>query len=332
MKRSSLRNNFASDTRRFTAERKVQASYVFALICLAAVGIVSYLSVQQLRASASWVENTHQVLTHLDHLQALTTDAETAERGYVITGDEDYLAMYTTAAGALGEAERELGLLIADNPAQEQRLQHFIQLVSDRMARLRVVEEARRRNGFAAAQELIQRGAGKVMHGQLQKQIEEMASVERSLLDERQRRVDDSTKITLLITVCSSLFAVGCMAWARLVSCQDLAARRRIEAERETLRERLAVQLEDLRRLHDLSSKLIEVKDAPKMLEKILEAAIDLQQADFGNIQLYEPDSGSLRIVAQRGFSQDFSITFEWCAPMTHRYGDVRCRAGHALL
>lgn len=91
----------------------MQASYVFALICLAAVGIVSYLSVQQLRASASWVENTHQVLTHLDHLQALTTDAETAERGYVITGDEDYLAMYTTAAGALGEAERELGLLLS---------------------------------------------------------------------------------------------------------------------------------------------------------------------------------------------------------------------------
>ena len=42
------------------------------------------------------------------------------------------------------------------------------------------------------------------------------------------------------------------------------------------------------------------------LLEQVLDSAIELQGADFGNVQLYEPESGSLRIVAHRGVRAEF--------------------------
>jgi PAS domain S-box-containing protein len=42
------------------------------------------------------------------------------------------------------------------------------------------------------------------------------------------------------------------------------------------------------------------------LLDQVLDAAIELQGADFGNVQLYDPDDGTLRIVAHRGVGQEF--------------------------
>jgi signal transduction histidine kinase len=61
-----------------------------------------------------------------------------------------------------------------------------------------------------------------------------------------------------------------------------------------------------MRRLHEMSTRLVEAADLPNMLEEVLEATIALQGADFGNIQLCNPATGVLKIVAQRGFSPAF--------------------------
>jgi two-component system, sensor histidine kinase len=219
----------SADARRSTAERKVRAGFAFALACLVTVGFLSYESVRRLRANAGWVQHTFQVLTQLDRLKALTTDAETAERGYAITGDDDYLANYATAAGSVDQVERELQRLVVDNVAQRQRLARVTQLISERMAALRAVNQARRSSGFAAAQELIRTGPGKSIHDQLDRQAGEIASTERSLLEERELRVARSTTVTQLLGIGGSVLAVLCIAWAALVSQRDLAERRRIE-------------------------------------------------------------------------------------------------------
>ncbi|HEY2340999.1 MAG TPA: CHASE3 domain-containing protein, partial [Steroidobacteraceae bacterium] len=81
-----------------STERKVQGGFAFALACLALVAVASYLSVVHLRANAAWVQHTDEVLRRLDSLLAAATDSETAERGYVITGDDSYLEPYRRSA------------------------------------------------------------------------------------------------------------------------------------------------------------------------------------------------------------------------------------------
>jgi CHASE3 domain len=81
-----------------STERRVRFGFTFALGCLAIIALVSYWSLARLNATAALVEHTHEVLDALNALLAAATDSETAERGYVITGDASYLEPYRQSA------------------------------------------------------------------------------------------------------------------------------------------------------------------------------------------------------------------------------------------
>jgi PAS domain S-box-containing protein len=59
-------------------------------------------------------------------------------------------------------------------------------------------------------------------------------------------------------------------------------------------------------RLHQLSMRLVSTADLEEVYYKILDAVIELHNADFGNIQIHDPISKELRIVAARNFNQEF--------------------------
>lgn len=90
----------------------------------------------------------------------------------------------------------------------------------------------------------------------------------------------------------------------------DVSARKKAEAARARLETELAAELAAMRRLHELSTRLVEAADLADILDEILGATITLQDADFGNVKLYDPESGSLSITAQRGFSESFLDDF----------------------
>jgi len=70
-----------------------------------------------LREDAEWVAHTHEVISVLDNLLPLMTDAETAFRGYLITGDAGYLEPFTAAPAAIDAQRSKLEQLIRDNPS-----------------------------------------------------------------------------------------------------------------------------------------------------------------------------------------------------------------------
>jgi PAS domain S-box-containing protein len=66
------------------------------------------------------------------------------------------------------------------------------------------------------------------------------------------------------------------------------------------------LNLQSLAQLHRFSTRLIEAGDLSAVLEQMLDATIDLQRADFGNVQLLDAERGGLVIVAQRNFEPAF--------------------------
>src|SRR5579863_7613158 len=101
---------------------KIAASFGLALAALIIVGSVSYDSTSRLIDSANWVTHTHQVLNGLDELLGIMKDAETGQRGYLITGEERYLGPYQGTRGAADQKLAQLRRLTSDNPIQQQRL------------------------------------------------------------------------------------------------------------------------------------------------------------------------------------------------------------------
>jgi PAS domain S-box-containing protein len=87
---------------------------------------------------------------------------------------------------------------------------------------------------------------------------------------------------------------------------RDVTERKRGEQELLALRDELAAELRAMTRLHKLSTQLLKINQFQPLLEEVLDATIALQNADFGNIQLFNPETQALEIAAQRGFHQDF--------------------------
>src|SRR5262245_6320942 len=76
-------------------------------------------------------------------------------------------------------------------------------------------------------------------------------------------------------------------------------------------KEELAAELMAMKRLHQLGTLSLETTEFQPLLEEVLDATMTLLNADFGNIQLYDPTTGGLKIVAQRGFKQEFIEYFD---------------------
>jgi signal transduction histidine kinase/CheY-like chemotaxis protein len=106
---------------------------------------------------------------------------------------------------------------------------------------------------------------------------------------------------------------------------REIAERERVERTLEESEGRLAAQLEAMTRLHALSARLATCENLDAGLGDVLDSAMVAVNADFGNVQLYDPADDLLEIVVQRGFSPAFLDHFR------HVRGDDGSACAEAL-
>ena len=86
---------------------------------------------------------------------------------------------------------------------------------------------------------------------------------------------------------------------------------RRVHEESLALKDELAEELTALRRLHNFTSRLLATSELQSVLQEVLNESMALQNADFGNVQLIDPQTAALKIVAQKGFQEEFLTHFK---------------------
>jgi len=158
-----------------------------------------------LNKAMRWVDHTDRALDQSGHLLKLLVDMESATRGYITTGDENFLSSYTEGTKAFDSEFQTLKELVADNPSQQQRLK-------DIYAGYRQSEEYDSRI-------IALRRAGKadptVVDDQLRKheldtlrgQFAEFQSVEQTL---RRERADDAHRRWIWMISSCLVLSLGC--------------------------------------------------------------------------------------------------------------------------
>src|SRR5260370_7267558 len=109
----------------WTFGRKIAAGFALAFVLLAIIGAVAYRSIGALTDTSRLVTHTHQVLEHIADVLSLLKDAETGQRGYVITGDEAFLEPYHAAVGTVHNVVKDLQQRTADNPNHQSRMDNM---------------------------------------------------------------------------------------------------------------------------------------------------------------------------------------------------------------
>lgn len=125
------------------------------------IGALAIGRIVDLGEANAAVEHTLLVRTEAEALRSLLKDAETGQRGYVITGDQEYSAPYNDAVAELPKRIANFRRLTADSATQQQNVNMFESLAERRLSVLREGITARQEHGFDAAAQVIVSGEGK---------------------------------------------------------------------------------------------------------------------------------------------------------------------------
>ncbi len=106
---------------------------VLPVIVLVAMIWVTHATSGQFDESFASVTHTYKVIALLEDAQARIADAETGQRGYFVTGKEDYFTLYGTAISAINGDIQQLRILASGNSGQQRNLDRFQNLINSRL-------------------------------------------------------------------------------------------------------------------------------------------------------------------------------------------------------
>ena len=129
------------------------------MLLIVGSAIVSAYNVQRLHADSRKVDHTHQVIATLESIIEKVRDAESGQRAYIITGNEDYFDPYR----GHGRRNRRCrparrASLTADNPEQQARLPQLREQITARLTTLFANAKLREEQGFEAGARVDQHG------------------------------------------------------------------------------------------------------------------------------------------------------------------------------
>ncbi|MFC5462791.1 PAS domain-containing protein [Massilia niabensis] len=181
--------------------------------------------------SESWerVVHTHKVLEQVQSILTLTSEAEAAQRGFLLTENDAFVATYRQARGAVLPQIRALQELTRDNPRQQAALPPFEDAVRMRMEMLERVMQERRAGKLADTQMLE---SGRLLKQRILAHAQRIGTEEQRLLRERQARAEAGRRNLILAAATTSAIAVVLIVVLWIVSSRDAA---RLLSERARL-------------------------------------------------------------------------------------------------
>ncbi|PZA11700.1 histidine kinase [Rhodopseudomonas palustris] len=264
------------------------------------------LNLMRLRDSFSWVQQTNEALLAITAIQQAVLEAETSERGYLLTGVETYRDSYSRARDALASRLDNLRAVLADNPEQIAHIDELRLLTDMRMAQLgRVVELGPERMNEAL--DILEQARVDRLTERIETSLTVLTRTEQGLLTQRLLRHDRESLAAALITACLLILAVGSAAIAAFLLEHQRAVARQQEADQ---------------RLQALQAELLRVARLSTMGEMSSALAHELNQP-LAAVTNYVQGSRRLIEASNHPDKAKISTALDKAAQQTLRAGAV---------
>ncbi|MCD0464911.1 response regulator [Flavobacterium sp. ENC] len=190
-----MKNNF---------KRNLLISSMVSLLVLTISSTASYLSIKNLLKSNFWVNHTQDVIYNLNQGAYLVTDAQTRMRGYLISGDEQFVRAYNESESESNTYFEKLDELTGDNPAQQKLLKDLKPLRANFFKYLnnQIVKKRLGKNSVAFDLE-----EGKKMMDELRTYFKRIEQSEQILLKERNETSDQYGTYSIILIVFAFVIA-----------------------------------------------------------------------------------------------------------------------------
>ncbi|HWP37209.1 MAG TPA: CHASE3 domain-containing protein, partial [Gemmatimonadales bacterium] len=159
--------------------------------------------------TASWVAHTYQALGRMKAVLASLEAISAAQRGFVLTGQEEFLAPVAAARESLTNDLAELRRLLADDAEQTHRLNSLESAIERRLTHAAETERLRRERGGPAASAFVAVGEGERLMTEIRARMQEMEHAEEQLLARRRADASASQRESLIALAVAAAFGIG---------------------------------------------------------------------------------------------------------------------------
>ena len=215
---------------------------IASLLAIVALSAVTYHNTQVSRESERTVAQSHVTHELLNRLLVTLQDAETGQRGYLLTGDERYLEPYVDSLQRTHQITEVLKGHFADHPESLQRLQRIEDLTEKKHAELSQTLALRKSSAPDAYEQAVQSmltDRGRQLMVAIRQEFDAIAAAEDQRLDERLRHAERRAAVSKWSILVGTLLTLGLVSGTGGAMRADRRRRRAAEMRFETERKRL---------------------------------------------------------------------------------------------
>jgi len=207
--------------------------FAAAAIILVLAGWESYRNTTRLVKAADGQKNSYELAQILDEVETRLVDAETGQRGYLLTGDEAYLEPYHAAINNLGRVMFRLkdvtSHVTSNAPNQQKQVQNLDLLTENKLAELQRTIDLRRKGEISAANQLVLQGSGKRWMDQIRGVITVMKNEGHELRNIRSQQMNAMVVETKRTIIVGYFLSFGLLVFVIVLLDRELRERRRAQ-------------------------------------------------------------------------------------------------------
>lgn len=191
----------------FNSPRALRIIFAISIFILLFISSVSYQHNRDLQNSSKLMMHTYEINIQLERLLSFVKDAETGQRGYIITKNSRFLAPYLFSRDKVNRSFIALRKLTADNPKQQKNLKNLFDLIIQRYTYLEGSLKYSNEKTYDKRKLDNCMFGGRIVMENIRFQIDEMNDFEKDILQKRQKIYQSEISLTPVFTI--SLFLVA---------------------------------------------------------------------------------------------------------------------------
>jgi PAS domain S-box-containing protein len=256
---------------RLNFNRNLQIGYGISILMLIVVGFISYRTVRQLLDSNNAVQHSTLIMQQLEKTMSVMKDAETGQRGYLLTNRRQFLEPYNGAYQQANALVDQVSALTKDNPEQQRDMQEIRRILLQRMTILRSLIVQREQGKAVTAGDL---DAGKAAMDGLRLAINKAEQNEQSLLNSRKTVLNRYAILTPLFIVAAILLGVLISVLSYVKVMRDISEKDRLQAGLALKEQETAAINEELTAINE---ELVEAQEEVVSLNITLEEKVAMR-------------------------------------------------------
>ncbi|WP_461789075.1 response regulator [Pedobacter sp.] len=190
---------------KLTLKSNLRIGLGISLLLLIISSTASFISIKNLIKSADLVVESNGIINDVDNIVSMLKDAETGQRGYLLTGNEVFLDPYERSISRTDSLFNRVFLATQDNAYEQQKLSELKTVIDKRMQILVSTIELKRKKGQVLEQTLLQ---GKVYMDSARKLIREIRIEERRSLAEKTKEMTSLAGFSPFLIILAALLSI----------------------------------------------------------------------------------------------------------------------------